>query len=815
MKYTSGELASITNSELFGDEQLCIEQIAFDTRNIFSTKNVAFIALVTEKNNGENFIQDALDKGVQVIISNRFPDTRNQVVWIKTENSLEFLRRLARWHFKQYPNLLSLALTGSNGKTVVKEWLYQSLCTTHRVVKSPKSYNSMLGLPLSLLKIESAHEIGIFEVGISRPGEMNIHNTLFSPAIGILTHIGTAHQANFDSEEQLIKEKLQLFKNSSTLIYNGDNPIVEKLVKEQFSDKELISFGLKPHNNVKFGQISSIGGEPVTVHAFNEQFSLPLKTRDHASLSNALCVIATLNKLGFPILLIQEKITALKAVEMRLESIVGSRENIIVNDSFNLDYDSLTIAYQFINEYTNDTKCLVLTDFVESKDKRELYKEVVELTNQQNFTKIFLVGTEITQPEHRFKSTCYRYPTTESLIKSGSLDQIHDSVILLKGARIFEIEKVKNALALQKHDTVLEVNLNNLLHNINLHKSFLDQTTKMMAMVKANSYGLGGYPVAEFLQHHHIDYLGVAYADEGVELRKKGITTPIMVMNPEQSSYDTIIEYGLEPEIYSFRVLDLFIDRLRSHSREGNYPIHLKMETGMNRLGFREEDLSELTIKLKSLDVRVQSVFSHLSTADNTLESDFVHQQVKLFLRMTEFIEKNLSYSFLRHILNSSGITHYPDYQFDMVRIGIGMLGISSDKILEKKLLHVVSFKTVISQISNIKEGESVGYNRAYIAPQPKTIATIPVGYADGIPRLIGNGIGKVSINGNYVNIVGNICMDMLMLDITGIDCKEGDEVIVFNSDPTLTQYAGFCQTIPYEALTSIARRVKRIYIKT
>lgn len=815
MNYTTGELASITNSELFGNEQLPVENIAFDTRNIFSSTRVAFIALTTEKSSGERFITEALEKGVQVIIAKSLPVERTDFTWIKTTDPLRFLQILAKWHFSQFAELKTIGITGSNGKTVLKEWLYQSLCNEHRVVKSPKSYNSLLGLPLSLLKIEKAHEIGIFEVGISKPKEMDIQSGLFLPQIGILTHIGTAHLSNFASQEEQVREKLKLFTHCSTLIYNGDNLLVHQLVQELYPSTKKVSFGLAPHNTLHFAALPERPGLDALVKDGSLEYYLPIKTRDHATLSNALCVMATLKELGYPPSAIREKISALKSIEMRLESVVGLRDNIIVNDSFNLDFDSLTIAFQFINEYTKERKCLVLTDFVESKDKEQLYRKVTELTNQQNFQTVFLVGNEITHPKYRFNAECYRFPTTQHLIDSGKLNTIDKSVILLKGARIFEIDKLKNTLELQKHDTVLEVNLNHLLHNINMHRTYIKRTTKMMAMVKANSYGMGEYPVAEFLQHHHIDYLGVAYADEGVELRKKGITTPIMVMNPEQSSYDSIIEYGLEPEIYSFRVLDLFIDKLRAHSKEGNYPIHLKLETGMNRLGFRKDDLPALALKLNSLDVRVQSAFSHLSTSDLPSEKNFVHQQAARFNEMTSFLEKQLSYPFLKHILNSAGITNYPEYQFDMVRIGIGMLGISPDNTLQDKLLSVVRFQTVISQISEIEEGESVGYNRSFKASSPRRIATIPVGYADGIPRLLGNGVGSFAIEGHRVPIVGNICMDMLMLDVTGIECKEGDEVVVFNASPTLTEFAKDCNTIPYEALTSISPRVKRIYIKT
>ena len=499
---------------------------------------------------------------------------------------------------------------------------------------------------------------------------------------------------------------------------------------------------------------------------------------------------------------------------MRLESVNGLRNNLIINDSYNLDLDSLKIAYQFINEYNKPKKVLVLTDFIEGENSDTLYQEIANLTNEQNFDKVLLIGQEISAHQNLFKSETNAFDSTSELIDSLKLNQIENSLILLKGARKFEIEKIKNILELQKHDTVLEVNLNAILHNLNVHKSLLRPETKMMAMVKAFSYGLGGYEIAEFLQYHHIDYLAVAYVDEGVDLRKNGITVPIMVMNPEQNSYSTIIDYNLEPEIYSFRVLELFCEQLKIKVIYGGYPIHIKIETGMNRLGFKEDEMDDLIQKLKLEHVKVKSLFSHLSTADDLAERDFVMQQINTFQRVTDQLISGLGYQPIRHILNSSGIVYYPDYQFDMVRIGIGMVGISYNPEVQRLLQSAVSFKTVISQISDVKKGESVGYSRRFIADEDTRIATIPVGYADGIPRLMGNKVGKVGINNQLVPIVGNICMDMMMLDIRDLNANEGDEVVIFNSNPTLEMFAEYCRTIPYEVLTSISRRVKRIYIK-
>lgn len=814
MIYSTKELAMITDSTLIGAEHLVVQSIEFDSRNIFSTKDSAFIALKTSKNSGEKYIQSAIEKGIKIIISENKTSDIADVTWIIVENSIVFLQKLAKYHLARF-HLKTIGITGSNGKTVVKEWLYQSIFHQFSTVKSPKSFNSQIGLPLSLFQIDQKHEVGVFEVGISKPREMEILENIFPPEIGVLTHIGSAHSFNFESEEQLVEEKIKLFIHSKVIIFNGDNDLAYHKILALYPEKKLISFGLKKHNDVHIENDWTKKGEQVIISYKGERFPIPIQQKTEATLSNALCIITLLKELNFSTREIIEKINSLKSVEMRLESVNGLRNNLIINDSFNLDLDSLKIAYQFINEYNKPKKSLILTDFVEGKDSEKLYHEVVELTNRQNFDKIFLVGQEISGYASQFKCTTYTFNNTKELIVSQSLNQIENELILLKGARKFEIERIKTFLELQKHDTILEVNLNAILHNIKVHKSLLKPETKMMAMVKAFSYGLGGYEISEFLQHHHIDYLGVAYADEGIDLRKNGISTPIMVMNPEQHSYNSIIDYNLEPEIYSFRVLDLFLAQLNYKGIQREYPIHIKLETGMHRLGFKEDEMDELIERLKSANVKVATIFSHLSTSDDILEKDYALQQIEVFSRISEKLMSGLKYQIMRHLLNSSGIVNYSAYQFDMVRIGIGMIGVCSDTEIKKNLQNVVSFKTVISQISTIQKGDSVGYGRNFKADHETRIATLPVGYADGIPRLIGNELGKVGIRKKLFPIVGNVCMDMMMINLGNNDhISEGEEVIIFNSNPTLEEFAASCRTIPYEVLTSISRRVKRIYVK-
>lgn len=813
MNYTAKEIAQITNSEIIGKGEIKIKNLAFDSRTIYSTKNTAFLAINTKKNSGQKYIETVIEKGIDTIITEHKIDNHsvNQII---TENSVEFLQTLAKYHF-EHSDIISIGITGSNGKTILKEWLYQCLSNEFVTVKSPKSFNSQIGLPLSILQIDKKHDLGIFEVGISKPGEMEKQENVFHPKIGLLTHIGTAHSANFSSEEELINEKLKLFKQSEIIFFNSDNELTGNLINQLYSSKKLISYGLKSNNDITIISDVNDRTQDIKIKYFEEEFSLPINQRDEATLTNVLALIGILKEFNLSNLQIKEKIDALKAIEMRLESIEGIRNNLIINDSYNLDLDSLKIAFQFIGEYNKPKKSLILTDILDSNDnKEELYSEVSELVNEQKFDKVFLIGEEISSFYKLFNTETFTFNNTNQFIESKVIKDLENQLILLKGARKFEIEKIKEILELRKHDTVLEINLNAILHNINFHKSLLKPETKMMAMVKANAYGLGSYEISEFLQHHHIDYLGVAFADEGVELRKKGITTPIIVMNPEQHSYDSIIEYNLEPEIYSLRVLELFNEQLIKSGNQQKYPIHIKLETGMHRLGFKDFELDELTEKLNSMNVKVQSIFSHLSSSDIPEEKEFTLNQLETFEKNSSYLIDKLGYQPIRHILNSSGITNYTDYQYNMVRIGIGMIGETSNPEIKKQLQHSVSFKTVISQISEVKTGDSVGYSRRFKAEHDTKIATIPVGYADGIPRLIGNKVGNVGINNKLSPIVGSICMDMMMIDVDNVIAKEGDTVTIFNSNPSLEDFSKYCGTITYEVLTSISPRVKRIYIK-
>lgn len=816
MRYSLKQIAAVTGAQLYGDADAILEHIYFDSRRIFSSQNSAFLALKSGWKDGKVFIDEAVQKGIKIIISTKEPLNHIGINWLQVTDGIKFLQELAKFHVKQFPDLETIGITGSNGKTIVKEWLYQCIHQDFSTVKSPKSFNSKIGLPLSLLEISKDTEIGVFEVGISQAGEMRSAEEIFSPKIGVLTNIGQAHLANFSDRNQLIEEKIKLFHKSKIIVYPYDQEDVRSAITQKYGHRTLLSFGTTPEAAVYVANEWRNTGEDLEIHLPDETFYLPILHRDEATVHNVLCLIAILHHLKYSGKDILQKINALKAVEMRLESVQGHQGNLIINDSYNLDPDSFRSALEHLVGLSAKKKALVLTDFPPQKIPAEtFYPQIAELTNQINFSHIFLIGKEISHYAGFFHSkNVMTFQTVEELQKASVLKELENTHILLKGARAFSLESLLTNLQLQQHDTTLEVNLSNLLYNIQQHQPLLPAKTKIMAMVKAFSYGLGGYEVAEFLQTHHIDYLGVAFADEGVELRNKGITVPIVVMNPEQNSDVKIIEYGLQPEIYNLRALEKFQEKLLESGVPLPYPIHLKLETGMNRLGFKEKDLPGLFAKIDLQLVRVESIFSHLAAADVLEENDFTREQIKKFENLSEQISAFLGYRPLRHLLNSAGIQRFPEAAFDMVRIGIGMVGISPDENFAKKLLPVLRYSSVVSQLFEVEPDETVGYSRKHKVTSRQRIATVPIGYADGLPRIAGNGKGFLYFRRHKLPIVGNICMDMLMLDATGVPIKEGSVVELFYDVPSLHKFADFCNTISYEVISTISRRVKRVYIK-
>lgn len=813
MKYSASQLARIIDAQLIGNPDRIIKHVFYDSRNIVSPADGIFIAFKGVRD-GHTYMEDAYNKSVRFFIALHIPSMHPDATYLIVDDTVSALQKWARHHATSFPNLLTIGITGSNGKTILKEWLDQCLWDEFSIIKSPKSFNSQIGLPLSLLQITSKHNLGIFEVGISKPGEMDKQEDVLHPSIGVLTNVLAAHSEYFKDREEQIVEKIKLFKHSSAIIYPSD-PIISKIIQKTYPNKKLISFG-KENSDIQLLDISLTGNTTeLNVSIWREKRKYTIPFTDNASIQNVLCLVAVLSELGCKYDFIQEKIFHLQPVLMRLEQVSGINNCTIINDTFNSDYQSLEIALQFLFQQNKPKKVLVLSDIFQSRlPEAALYKKIADLVNSFPLHHVLLVGEKMHQYQSLFNAMLKSFLSTAEVIKFLESRSIKDAALLIKGARKFELEKVAQLLQVQSHDTILEVNLNSLLNNVNYFKSQLKPKTKIIAMVKAFSYGLGNFEIAEVLQYYHIDYLAVAYADEGIKLRDRGIYLPIMVMNPEISSYDRVIEYNLEPEIYSFRELDLFTQKLKEKN-VSDYPIHIKIDTGMHRLGFQPDEAQKLGDLLKdNIYVKVKSVFSHFAVSDVLEQEEFTRLQATRLKYSFDLLVKILGYRPLLHIANSNGILNYPEYQFDAVRLGIGMYGYIDNEKALKMLENVITLKTVISNIHNLKPGETVGYGRHYVVEKNSSIATLPIGYADGIRRIIGNGKGYVTIHGMKAPIIGNICMDMMMIDVTGIACKEGDPVIIIGENPSLKEYADWYQTIPYEVLTSISPRVKRIYYR-
>ena len=817
--YNLQNIVEIVSGQLIGDGQTPIEQIFFDSRLIVHPVNGIFFALAGNQKDGHTYISDAYHKGIRNFVVTHPIENYNNIHQIIVENPLQALQTWAKYHRAQF-NIPVIGITGSNGKTIVKEWLNQLLWKNFNISRSPKSYNSQFGAALSVLQLNEENNLGIFEAGISMPNEMQQLEEIIQPTIGVLTKIGNAHLENFEDEEQLIHEKLKLFTNVDKLVYNIENEKLHQIIleNEHLSKIDKITYGYSDSALVKIQSIEQENGNTkISILHNQEIFTFSIPFTDNASVKNSLICLTTLIALNIDYKQYTTNFNELLPIEMRLEIKEAINNSIIINDSFNSDLNSLKIGLNVLNQQPKDRKTLVLTDILQSQlSDEELYQQTADLVNPYHFTEIVLIGNKISEYKDLFSSYVRSYKSTDEFLEQFKTQNVYDEAILLKGARPFQLEKISEELETRTHDTVLEINLQNLIENINTYRSMLNPSTKMMCMVKANSYGVGSFEVANVLENNGVDYLGVAIADEGKELRKAGISLPIIVMNPEQSSYSTVIDYQLEPEIYSFRVLDLFVKKLKEKQISQPYPIHIKLETGMNRLGFHEEEYDRLIETLKQTpQVYVQSIFTHLATADMENEKEYANYQFGRFNNGYKILSEGLNIQPIKHCLNSPGIVAYNNHQYDMVRLGIGMYGYSEyTDFMSKKLKPVIQFKTVISQISELKVGETVSYGRRFTAERPSRIATLPVGYADGIRRSLGYGKGKVGVNGELAPITGTICMDMMMIDVTDINCKEGDEVIIFGSYPTLADITKDLDTIPYEVLTSIDNRVNRVYYK-
>jgi alanine racemase len=777
---------------------------------------VVFFAIVGARNNGHQFIEKLYQDGIRnFVISDQsyYKEAYLNCNFLLVKDTLIALQLLAKKHREAY-QFPVIGITGSNGKTIVKEWLFQLLRNDYTIVRSPKSYNSQVGVPLSVWQINDEHSLGIFEAGISMPNEMKNLAAVIHPLIGIFTNIGEAHAENFVNINQKIEEKLKLFENTDHLIYCKDYDLLHEAIKKSTIAHQVNLFTWSKKNNADLliVKIEKDKLETLIQGIYKNDFiQITIPFVDDASIENAIHCWCTMLFLGIDQNVIKDRMHYLSPVAMRLELKQGINNCSIINDSYNSDLGSLAIALDFLNQQNqHHHKTLILSDILQSgKEEEKLYSEVAEMCMSKGITKFIGIGEALFNNQQLFKFNQEFYKSSEDFLNHFTAHKFKDETILLKGARLFKFEQISKLLQQKAHQTVLEVNLSALLNNINYYRSNLHQNTKIMAMVKAFSYGSGSFEIANVLQYNRVDYLAVAYADEGVELRKAGIKLPIMVMSPEVQSFDNIIKYNLEPELYSFKILKEFTEAISSTSEK--IPVHIKLDTGMHRLGFEEDDVNELCVRLKnSNNIIIKSVFSHLVASDEFEHDDFTKHQVSAYLNMCKIIENHLGYSFIKHILNSAGALRFKEFQFDMVRLGIGMHGFSS--VNHPAFIPTVQLKTIVSQIKNIAASQTVGYSRKGIATKNTKIGTVPIGYADGYTRKLGNGVGAMLVNGKLAPTMGNICMDMTMLDITDIEVQEGDEVIVFGEGHPIAELAKAAGTIPYEVLTNMSSRIKRVY---
>lgn len=831
--YTISTIATTLKAEwLNRNTAVTIEHILLDSRKILFPATSLFFALDGPRRKGISFIDELYQKGVNNFV---VADTISAVDlekysganFLQVKDVLEALQELTAFHRKKF-QLPVIGITGSNGKTIVKEWLYQLLHNNFNIVRNPKSYNSQIGVPLSVWQINNQHSLGIFEAGISQPAEMERLEKIISPSIGVFTNIGQAHSEGYLNIRQKINEKLKLFLHSELLIYCADDPEVNSAVNtfknnvRQDDNFQLFSWSKNSKATLQIVSVEKKDNQTVLIAKDHRSITadrlikIKIPFTDEAAVENAINCWCVLLYLKLDDALISEEMLQLRAVEMRLELKQGINNCSLINDSYSADINSLTIALDFLlQQQQHPNRTLILSDILQSgRNSRELYAEVSTILKQKNINRFIGIGVEISKQQEAFKNIpqTFFFTSTAEFKQQFYTLHFYNETILLKGARIFEFEQISHLLEEKVHQTVLEINLNAITYNLQQYQQILKPGVKVMAMVKAFSYGSGSFEIANLLQFHKVDYLAVAYSDEGVELRKAGIKLPIMVMNAEEVTYDLMVQYNLEPELFSFNILYGF-ERYLQQSGILNYPVHIKLDTGMHRLGFETQDLPTLSAFLKSSKAfKVQSVFSHLVASDSIAQDDFTAQQANIFMQNFTALQQVLGYSFLKHIGNTGAIYRHPHLQLNMVRLGIGLYGIDGNTTMQQQLKNVTTLKTTISQIKKVKAGDTVGYSRKGIVAKDAVIATVRIGYADGYPRSLSNGRGKMWAKGHLLSVIGLVCMDMTMLDITGTDLQEGDEVIVFGEQLSVNEIAIWADTIPYEILTGISQRVKRVY---
>ncbi len=821
MKYSILKIASILGIKNQNIAEGEISLLLTDSRKLSSPQETLFFAIETKQNDAHKFISDLYGSGVRnFVVTKLFPEWKSftDANFLKVTNTLHALQKLAAYHRKQF-SIPVIGITGSNGKTIVKEWLYQLLEEDYNITRSPRSYNSQTGVPLSVWEMTENTTLAIFEAGISQPDEMKYLEPVIRPTIGVFTKLGEAHQENFSSQQQKCMEKMELFVNSNVFIYEEDNKIINQSADRMVLSQKSFCWSRKDPDAPLYIRKTEKNGNKTTIHYsfLNFEYSVSIPFTDEASIENAISCLAVMLYLNVKPGTISERMMKLEPVAMRLDVRQGKNNCTIINDTYNSDINSIKIALDFQQQRKVEQslkKTLIISDILQTGLlPKSLYKHVAELVQQSGIEKLIGIGHDICENSEVFTvREKHFFRSTEDFIRSNTWKEFENELILLKGARRYHFEQINELLEQRIHETVLEVDLDALVHNFNFYKSRISPQTKLICMVKANGYGAGAVEIAKTLQYHRCAYFAVAVAEEGIELRKEGISTPIIVLNPEVNGFEELFSKDLEPEVYNFRILDAFI---REAERRGitNYPIHLKIDTGMHRLGFLPAQIPELLERLKSQKgLKVKSVFSHLAASESWMFDSFTQEQIDIIDVAHREIGEKLGYPVWKHILNSAGIERFINAQWDMVRLGIGLYGVSASGL--NGLKNVSTLKTTILQIQEIPNHETVGYGRKEALNRDAKIATIRIGYADGLDRKSGNRKGKVWINGKYAPIVGNVCMDLCMIDITGIDAKEGDSVIVFGENLPVLEVAESIDTIPYEILTSISPRVKRVYVK-
>lgn len=785
-----------------------IEHLLIDSRKIVNASKSLFFAL-QGKQNSHYFIPDLYCSGVRnFVISDSLVGYTNysDANFYQVQDTKDALQKIATFHREQFKYPV-IGITGSNGKTIVKDWLYQLLSPEHNIVRSPKSYNSQIGVPLSVWQMNAHHTLALIEAGISKTDEMGKLAKIIQPTIGILTNIKTAHDEGFSSKDEKLKEKWNLLDKAETVIYSPDYVTHKPINKKQFT------WSFQTDADLKIVSIErSVDTAKIVGVYKQEKHQINIHITDDASVENAVICWAVMLSMNYDRAVIEDRMRLLHPMGMRLELKEGINQCSIINDSYSADLSSLFIAVDFLNQQQQHVKKTIILSDIYQTDNPNLYKSIADFIKEKGITRIIGIGADISKHAILFTIQKQFFNSTEDFLNQFSTNDFEQETILLKGARSFGFERISKLLEQKTHETVLEINLNAIVHNLNFYRSMLRPETRIMAMVKAFSYGSGSYEIANLLQYNKVDYLAVAYADEGVALREAGISLPIMVMSPDASSFEAMIKYNLEPELYSFRIFNKFIDFIKAKKITA-YSVHLKLDTGMHRLGFEENQLNELLSMLKKEEcIKVASVFSHLAASEDSFYDAFTNQQLIQFGRMSDTIHQSLKYNFIRHIANTAAVLRFPHVQYDMVRLGIGIYGVDTTSRYADSLQKVVTLKTTVTQLRKIQADETVGYGRKGKVNKASTIATVKIGYADGYSRALGNGRGWMMVNGQKAFTLGSICMDMCMLDVTDIEVKEGDEVIVFGESPTVDELAEILDTIPYELLTAISQRVKRVY---